>query len=67
MAAHGGPRQRATTDMTTRNEGRLRATGDGPRSVRLGRRVLYGEAGLAEWVAARTGAGRADERAPGEA
>ncbi len=52
---------------STRTLQRLRRAGNGPRNARLGRRVLYGEAGLAEWVAARTVAGRADERVPGEA
>ncbi|WP_051212476.1 helix-turn-helix transcriptional regulator [Rubritepida flocculans] len=41
---------------------RWRATGDGPRFVRLGlRRVAYAEADLLAWAAARSFAHRADE------
>ena len=40
--------------LSTRTLERLRVSGDGPAFVKLGRRVLYCEAALAEWIASRT-------------
>lgn len=39
--------------LSTRTLERLRLSGNGPQYVKLGRRVLYRDADLAEWIANR--------------
>lgn len=50
----------ATARISRRLLNRLRSAGDGPREIRLGRRVLVSEDALREWLAQREHAPRRD-------
>jgi len=47
--------------LSTRTLERLRLTGNGPRFVKLGRRVLYRNGDLLEWIANRVVRSTSDE------
>jgi len=49
--------------LSERTLERMRVTGDGPPFVKAGHRVLYRQADLDEWVAARVRTSTSDRRA----
>jgi predicted DNA-binding transcriptional regulator AlpA len=52
----------AVLGMTPRNLARLRATGEGPRFIKVGARVAYRMSDLSAWLDARTVTSNAEAR-----
>jgi predicted DNA-binding transcriptional regulator AlpA len=63
MHLHNQREASAMTKLSERTLERLRLTGDGPKYVKLGRRVLYRQEDLSAWIASNLRSNTSEVRA----